>query len=190
MTLSVPNGKRLLIFDFDGTIATLHVNWQALKRKMQVSFPSVDFSSLSRGIEHMHARCSAGDCERGFRIIRDYESEHMNLLRENSPICSWIREHQDEYLFAVCSSNMHATVIAALKVLKLENIFSVIVGSDDCRKLKPNPDALLSILEKSTIPASEAFYCGDTHDDLIAGKRADVDTQLISAFSPDLRAEA
>lgn len=180
MKLSVPSGKRLLIFDFDGTIATLRVDWQALKRKMQECFPSVDFSSLGRGIEHMHEQCSASDRERGFQIIRDFESGHMNLLLENSPICAWIREHRNDYQFAICSSNMHATVVAALKILKLESVFSVIVGSDDCSKLKPNPDALLSILEKSNIPASEAFYCGDTYDDLSAGERADVDTQLIA----------
>ncbi len=179
MRLSVPKGKNLLIFDFDGTIASLAVDWGALKRTMQSHFPSIDFSSLNRGIGQMCDRCSPSEIACGFNLLHRAEIAKLEQLVTNDPINAFIREHKDSYTFAICSSNTHATIIAVLRHLHLEDVFSIVVGSDDCPILKPHPDALLLILKMIGIPASQAYFFGNASEDLQAGTQAGVETQLI-----------
>ncbi len=54
--------------------------------------------------------------------------------------------------------------------------FDRVYGARDGVKLKPDPDALLSVLAELDVDKSECLYVGDTSVDMDTGKNADVKT--------------
>ncbi len=54
--------------------------------------------------------------------------------------------------------------------------FDRVYGARDGVKLKPDPDALLSVLAELGVDKSECLYVGDTSVDMDTGKNADVKT--------------
>ena len=55
---------------------------------------------------------------------------------------------------------------------KLEPFFAEIIGGSSGFPLKPAPDALLHILERTGSSAAHSWVCGDNHTDLDAAKNA------------------
>ncbi len=54
----------------------------------------------------------------------------------------------------------------------IEKYFDVIVGGDDVKKGKPEPDGIIMACEMLAVEPQEALFVGDTKFDLQAGKRA------------------
>lgn len=54
--------------------------------------------------------------------------------------------------------------------------FDRVYGARDGVKLKPDPDALLSVLDELGVDKSECLYVGDTSVDMDTGRNADVKT--------------
>ena len=60
--------------------------------------------------------------------------------------------------------------------LGLASTITYILGANDVKEGKPNPEAVLKTLEKYNIPAEEAIVVGDTVFDIEMGRNAGVKT--------------
>ena len=60
--------------------------------------------------------------------------------------------------------------------------FSFVAGARDGVKLKPNPDALLSILDRLGASPSEAVYIGDSEPDVLTAKNAKVARSVLVTY--------
>ena len=79
------------------------------------------------------------------------------------------------YALALLSNCSEETIKATLRTAKInKNHFRILIGSDDVKRSKPNPD---EILKAEKVYHSKAeFMVGDSIYDIIAGKRANVRT--------------
>ncbi|MFX0073348.1 MAG: HAD family hydrolase, partial [Candidatus Hermodarchaeota archaeon] len=66
-----------------------------------------------------------------------------------------------------------------LKSINIHDKFDFIVGREDVRKWKPNPEGLLLIQQHYNCKKEEMIYFGDMQKDLQAGQNAGVDTYII-----------
>jgi HAD superfamily hydrolase (TIGR01549 family) len=66
-----------------------------------------------------------------------------------------------------------------LTLAKIYNKFNYIIGREDIRKWKPNPDGLLRIRDHYGIKKNEMIYFGDLQKDLKTGKNAGIESYLI-----------
>ena len=77
-------------------------------------------------------------------------------------------------ILTIASSRSNASLTEYINNLGLSSTITYILGANDVREGKPNPEAVLKTLEKYSIPAEEAIAVGDTIFDIEMGHNAGV----------------
>lgn len=137
------NNKKILIWDFDGTIADLNIDWVGLKDELRslVKTPDLQNGSLNDVIYeliNMHQKK-----EKIFQIIRKYEKRcEFNINKE---AVSFIEQYQGRYRMAIFSDNLKETIVDILKQCNLFKYFDVIVSKEDVNRFKPDVDGIYKI---------------------------------------------
>jgi pyrophosphatase PpaX len=67
-----------------------------------------------------------------------------------------------------------------VEVTGFPDVFEVVVGAEDTKCHKPDPEPILHALEQLGVAATEATYVGDSPHDLVAGRAAGVRTAAAS----------
>ncbi len=62
--------------------------------------------------------------------------------------------------------------------IPIDHIEVCMSGNDNCFRRKPNPGMLLQSARRFDIDLTSSFFLGDSHKDVLAGKRAGVQTIL------------
>ncbi len=183
-------GKRLIIFDLDGTIIKLNVDWRSLKERLNKRYSKLysdedcGFSSISRCLNEIVKREDNEELLNFFDIIRERELEGIEGSKIIDEAVYFIKniekfELNPDVNIAIMSLNTHSTVENALKYAGVLEHVDYIIGREDVRKWKPNPEGLLKIQQKFNVEKGEIIYLGDMNKDLETGKRAGVDSFLI-----------
>lgn len=79
----------------------------------------------------------------------------------------------------IVTSRTHDSTLRLLDALGLLDFFATggedrIIGSDNVSRLKPNPEGINLLLEKTGAMPSDAFFIGDTPSDMLAAGNAGV----------------
>jgi len=160
----------LIIFDLDGTIAQLDIDWKRLKKELIEKF-GPDFEYIDRGIEKASKRIQ----KEAYKIIETYELENIANLIPNEKIIDIIRNLRNKRL-ALFSTNMKKTAEVVVDRLGLQDFFSPIIAKEDVVKHKPYPEGLLRILDLTRVDRKKTIYIGDSDKDFEAGKKARIET--------------
>lgn len=75
-------------------------------------------------------------------------------------------------MLAIASSRSHASLADYVERLGLSALISCVLGADDVKEGKPNPEAVNRILDTYHFKAEEAIVVGDTTYDIQMGKNA------------------
>ena len=86
------------------------------------------------------------------------------------------KTYDEDYLVAVLSNKPHSTTVKIIEALFGKGTFTKIYGQREGIPLKPDAQALHSILEELELSKEECVYIGDTKTDMLTGKSADVFT--------------
>ncbi|MBI2075797.1 MAG: HAD-IA family hydrolase [Candidatus Aenigmarchaeota archaeon] len=85
-----------------------------------------------------------------------------------------------EYLksskLAVATTKYSNEAEILLKGMAIRKYFKFVLGADDVRKPKPNPEVIDKILDLAGVSRSKAAIVGDTAYDILAGKSAGITT--------------
>jgi len=181
--------KKVIIFDLDGTIVHLKADWISLKsilaKKYKILYDEkCNFNTISACLSKIVERNDEKVLEDFFNIIRRYE---LVNIEENQPIKESIFFINHRHLFsidkntklAILSLNTRNTIIKSLKLAKILEKIDFIVGREDVRKWKPNPEGLLKIKSYYNLKNEEMIYFGDLENDLKTGKNADIEAHYI-----------
>ena len=74
-----------------------------------------------------------------------------------------------------------------LRVVGLEDAFETVVGAEDVRRGKPDPEPVLLALDRLGVSAADALFVGDSPHDIESGRRAGVKTAA-ATWGPFARA--
>ncbi len=180
--------KKVIVFDLDGTIVKLKVDWKRLRENLSQKFSKL--YKTSRSFDRI-TTCLGEVLEKGdkdvfnefIELIRAKELEYIEDAAEIKETTYFIK-HSKEFgisqdtKFAILSLNSRDTVREAIKLIDIEKKVSYIVGREDVQNWKPNPEGLLKIKAHFGID-NEMVYFGDVQKDVLTGERADVDAYFI-----------
>lgn len=175
------NPKKILIFDFDGTIATMDIPWYLLEQKLKVLADEFNIAGdHSKGaIGYINSLAEKGDevfLKRLIRINEGFENEHLRGYEVNKYLVEFLNKYRDNYTFYLWTNNSLKTVQRILGEIGVYEIFSKFITRDSVRLTKPYPEGILEILEKGGEDKSEYIMIGDNpNSDGIASKAAGIE---------------
>lgn len=83
------------------------------------------------------------------------------------------------YKVGIVTSKSRKVVEMNLELVGLNNLFDIIITSDDTTLHKPNPEPLIYATKKLGVEFFETIYIGDHENDIIAGNNALMKTGLM-----------
>ena len=84
--------------------------------------------------------------------------------------------HEKGYILTIASSRSHRSLQEFVEDMHLNELIPYILGADDVKEAKPNPEPVLKTLEAFNCSPDEAMVIGDTWYDIEMGKRAGIKT--------------
>ena len=194
--------KRLIVFDYDGTLTDLQVDWGALRadlsrRARDFGFMST-FQPLWPQMTRLRDACGAEAVAALFAVLAEHERQGVVQQQPRAEMVEFARlmsrcdcgaagrmaaAHGDPRprgaTLAVFSANLHATVAAGLDALGLGSLISWIVGADDVTQWKPAPEGLLRAMQLAGCTPADTLFIGNSAGDAAAAHAASVDCWCI-----------
>ncbi|MDR2429054.1 MAG: HAD-IA family hydrolase [Candidatus Margulisbacteria bacterium] len=181
-------GKKLFLFDFDGTLVDTSQGIMASLNHTRESYglPALTFEqarrAVGRGLEIMLADALAErpdiDSAEAARIYRAHHQTHMYTgLKFYPGLKDFLTQlHIQKKLLGIVS-NKHSYFIAKiLAKLACPVSFDVIVGADTLPEHKPDPRPVLHACAQLDSSQAETVFFGDSIYDMQAGRGAGVFT--------------
>lgn len=161
-----------VVFDLDGTLVRLAVDWEEAAVAMAESFAERDVEPGDRGVWEM---LDLAD-ESGLRatieaVLRDHElaGARGSVRLPTADDLSGL-----EPPAAVCSLNSEVAARTALEVHGLDDLVDAVVGRDSIPARKPDPEPLLAALRALDVDPDRALFVGDSARDARTAERAGV----------------
>ncbi len=182
--------KRIIIFDLDGTIVHLDIDWQHLKMLLCKRYAKLyegekcEFEHISACLSHVVKKNDEIELSNFFDMILDYEMKNIRNNKEVEESVFFINHLElfgvkKETKLAILSLNMRETIMTTLKLANLTQRFDLIIGREDVRAWKPNSLGLLEIQKHFKVEKKEMIYFGDTETDIKAGNNAGIEVHLV-----------
>lgn len=178
--------KRLIIYDLDGTLVDTrediaHAVNHMLKEMAHKPLPQATIEKhVGRGLHHLVANClgtrDSKPVEKGARLYRQYYAEHMMDHTQLYPGALDMLNYFKDRLQAVITNKPNPFTEQMLKALGVAKYFSDIVAGDTDFPKKPDPSAVLFILQREKIKSDEALFIGDSLVDIETGRNAGIET--------------
>lgn len=180
---------KVIIFDLDGTIVNLTVDWMALKDILVDKYRETykeqsEVKRVSKCLEKIVEKNDENILENFFDVIRHYELENIKDTQLIEETIFIIRNKdlfgvKNDAKFAILSLNTRDTITWALELANIRDKIDFIVGREDVRKWKPAPEGLIKIKNQYKIKKEEMVYFGDLENDLLTGENAGIEAYLI-----------
>lgn len=178
---------KLVIFDFDGTLADTKENiiltFQMTMKELGVEIKSRQECAATIGLtlEDAFKVLYPGMAAEKYILLRD---TYRRIFKENRKILvpglfPEVMETLEElrrrgYLMSIASSRQSPSLHSFLEDMKIAHLFEYAVGGDNVEHPKPAPDAVLQILRHYNLSAEEAFVVGDMPFDINMATNAGV----------------
>jgi len=169
--------KTLAIFDFDGTIANLQIDWKKLKKTIgSIVGLKKEHTSFATQIASIRKNNLKLYIQKIKPIIKKYEKEGIQNVTFNPKIVKLINKYPKT---AILSNNYKETILTALSKVSLNIMPDIIIGFDDVSNPKPSPDGILEIIRLMKVNKNNVILYGNSWMDKKAGRLAKVKTILI-----------
>jgi len=177
-------GKKLAIFDMDGTLVDSSVTIANAINYVRdkLYLPPMDPDLIIRKINDPHLNPAryfyktdhfAADHETWFSEY--YTKHHENELKLYDGIEALLVSLKSKGLFLAVATNAYRrSTIESLTHLGIHDLFDAIACYDDVERGKPYPDMLFKLLDDLDLSSEEAVFVGDGSRDEMAAKNSDM----------------
>jgi beta-phosphoglucomutase len=182
----VLRGKRLLIFDFDGTVAdTTPLHAAAFSQVLAPLDISVDYSCIA-GLKTLDAmrQCLNGagrtldETSLAALVTAKQQCVRRMIDQALQPlpgVHAFLRWARPRYKLAMVTSGSRGTVGLALEKLGYSGWFNPLICADDVEAAKPAPEGFLVALQLTGVAAGEALVFEDSEAGFQAAAQAGLD---------------
>lgn len=159
--MSYKRNYRYVIFDFDGTICKLVIDWVNLKSAISYQF-GLNSGKLMEMINHVYSNANIEEIKKLNSLIATFEQP--NGISSYSDFNAELLNVRSK-LFVV-SNNLTSTVEYVLRKEDVMNRVCMVIGIDKMKKSKPDPNSFSLILKVTNDKnKSDYLYVGDTEID-------------------------
>jgi HAD superfamily hydrolase (TIGR01509 family) len=178
-------GKRLLIFDFDGTLVdTGPLHEAAFNTVLEPWGFKVDYPAIAglRTVDAFLAIFAANNLSVSKLKIQELTLSKQFTVRalierelEPMPgVDKFLRWALPRYRLALFSSGSTETVNFAIRKLNYTGWFDPLLCSEDVENAKPHPEGFLKVLSISKVSADQAIIFEDSDVGVLSARRANV----------------
>ncbi|MBM7062213.1 phosphoglycolate phosphatase [Pseudomonas sp. UL073] len=188
---------RLVMFDLDGTLVDSVPDLAAaIDRMLQhLGRPSAGIEAVRQwvgnGARVLVRRALAGDLEHA--AVSDEDTEHALALFMDAyggshamtrvypgvrTTLKWLKKQGVE--MALITNKPEQFVAPLLDDMKIGRYFRWIIGGDTLPQQKPDPAALLFVMQMAEVKAEDALFIGDSRNDVLAARAAGVSCVALS----------
>lgn len=186
--------KRLLIFDFDGTVAdTSPLHALAFAEVLAPLDVAVDYSSIAglKTLDAMRACLMRAERELSAEqvaslVIAKQQRVRQMIARDLKPLpcVEWfLRWAKPRFRFAMVSSGSRGTVDLALEKLGYSELFSPLICAEDVGRAKPDPEGFRLALHLTGVLPEGGLVFEDSDAGLQAASNAALDVVDIRQLS-------
>ena len=198
--LGINMNKELIIFDMDGTLLD---SAPSLAYAINYMLRSVSKSELSlerirqfigKGSEILAKKAYLNKHEfsddeidkeefkKAHKIFLDFYGKNLNAKTKLYPNAIETLEKLNNlgYITALVTNKPHQFVKPMLEHFKLDKHFKDYLGASEKFAKKPAPDMLLHICEKFNVEPKDAVMVGDSANDVLAAKAANIDSIAVT----------
>jgi len=174
-------GNRLLIFDFDGTLAgTFSAHYEAWGDALEAYDIKISFSLLKRllkeGLDSEKIARSLGIEGKLIPVIVDKKSRaYSEIALKKASLYPYTKQviktlYERGYVLCILTTVERKTVEKILSKYGLKKYFSSIVGREDIKYPKPHPQSIYLAFQRleeklGNKAGVECFYIGDSKTD-------------------------
>jgi HAD superfamily hydrolase (TIGR01509 family) len=177
--------KKVLIFDFDGTIAdTSPIHAAAFESVLSPLGLNLPYSSIAG----MKTADAVLFCAKAYgrimttkkqnslatskqKLVREMMRTQLVPLPGVDRFLQWAKQH---YRLTIATSGSRKTVEFALEKLGYTGWFDPLVCSDDVERAKPFPDLFLKVLEHTKCRSDHALVFEDSTAGILSAKNAGI----------------
>lgn len=194
---------KALLFDFDGTLLnTNDLIIQTFMHVLEERFPGqyspkdcMDF--IGPSLKETFEQIIPDEVEEMTEKYRQWNlANHDTLVTEYEGAVDTLEKLQEKGIrLAIVSTKRRVMIEKGLELMGAKHLFELVVGLDDVKYVKPNPEPVLLAIEKLGVNKDEVMMIGDNYHDIIAGQKAGVKTagvawsikgeEFLSQFNPD-----
>ncbi|HDD45953.1 MAG TPA: HAD family hydrolase [Candidatus Aenigmarchaeota archaeon] len=173
---------KAIIFDMDGVLVdpreTAYHLFLHIAKRFGYKEPGKEevIRLIGIKIEKIIERLFGVDKQEALRIKQlvismfdEYNDRYGKVIDSVERVLSTLK-----YKKAIVSNSTKPIVLKTLERFNLEKFFDVIITSDDVRKEKPDPEALLLAIKKMGVSKDECVFVGDTKIDMLAANNAGI----------------
>ena len=176
---------KLIIFDFDGTLGdtrrTIVTTMQMTIAELQLPKRSDEECAATIGIplvgcfQTMFPDLSDDAIQHCADTYRRIFSENVQTIKPQAfpgVVETLAALKERGYTLTIASSRSHKSLEDLIHDLHIADYISYLIGADDVRKAKPDPEPVLQTLRAVNIDASQTLVVGDMNVDILMGSRA------------------
>jgi pyrophosphatase PpaX len=170
----------VVLFDLDGTVIDsgaiiLASMRHAAREVLGVEVPDEQLMAAVGG-PGLEAQMQALSPDRADELVTVYRA-HNEPLHDELACCAGMDEvlvqlKDEGRRLGIVTAKRRQTVELAFARIPIEHLFETVVGGDETKKHKPDPEPLLLALERLGAAPDEAVYVGDAPFDVKAAKAA------------------
>ncbi|MHA1290180.1 MAG: HAD family hydrolase [Candidatus Thorarchaeota archaeon] len=187
-----PKKLDAIVFDMDATLVDLggFVEWRRAHEEIVEAYLQYDcdpsivqecsakglFNMLELMYEHLQKERGQDEAytmqETVYNILSEYEATGANsckLMDGCIDVLDWLKEKETP--LGICTSNSPKSAETALKLQGIQGYFKVVVGRTVDHPMKPHPAQLKKCFEELNADPKNSVMVGDSHKDIIAGKK-------------------
>lgn len=177
---------KVIVFDFDYTLGdstngiVLSINY-ALERLGHMT-KSIDEIKKTIGLslkETYFALTASDDLEKAEQFAKLFKVKADEVMVENTILYDGVQEvlsklSEAGYKIAIVTTKFHYRIEQILNKYNANDLIHVIVGAEDVKVEKPNPEGLLWVVEYFGVEKKDVLYIGDSIVDAKTAANANV----------------
>jgi len=166
-----------VVYDLDGTLVTLAVNWDAVASDVIAVYDDAGIDATGSGLwSLLENAADHGIADRVEEAISRHEREGARRSRR----CGLADELPTRSVpVGVCSLNCEAACRIALETHDLAEYVGATVGRDSVATHKPDPEPLLVTVDALDAAPENSLFVGDSPRDKETAERAGVDFEYV-----------
>jgi pyrophosphatase PpaX len=172
----------VVLFDLDGTVidsgAIILASMRHAAKEVLGAEPPDELLMAAVGGPGLEAQMQALAPDRVEELVTVYRA-HNEPLHDDLACCTGVEDilvrlKDEGRRLGIVTAKRRATVELAFKVLPLRQLFETVVGGDETKRHKPDPEPLLLAAQRLNVSPKECAYVGDSPFDVRAAKAAEM----------------